>query len=393
MIPSMTSKQTTSQNRLVTLEHEGKTVTLIGLSDHGPDSLAEADHTLSHLLPDTVCLELCETRRRMLEDTHFWEEATIFETLRRGRGLLLLANMAAATWLDRFGMRDPPRHGRPMLDRANHARKIGAATHLADRDLHITLRRAWHTIGTKRKAGLIFRLLKAMVPWPGRKSADTPPERPIQRMAQLFSENVPEVQSVLLEESDQYFWANIEKAEGNRVVAILDADRIDGLLAVAAKDIDRERLAELPKPSHRLARHSIIMLVIFTVVFVLIARRGENIPWQDMIWAWVLPNSILTGGFAAIGGARFRSILAGMLVSPFTPLSLALRSGIVVGLVEVWLRKPVVRDAETAPRDIRKLETLYRNRMTRVMLVAWLAHTGSSIGNYVGGFLLLRLLA
>jgi len=390
MIPQH-AETATEPNRIVTLTKNGKTITLIGLADHAPSSMAEADRTLTELKPDTVCLELCETRRRILEDANYWEEATILDTLRQGRGLLLLANLGAATWLGRYGLEDPPRHGRPMLDRATRASELGARTHLADRDLHVTLRRAWHVLGMKRKMGLIFHLLRGMVPWPKKKHGEVP-ERPLQRMAKIFSERVPEIESVLLSESDRVFWGNIAGAEGNRVAVVLDADRIDGLLEVADEDVDTTQLQTLPKPRHTLIRHSLIMLVIFTVVFVLLARRSGPIPWEDMIWAWVLPNSILTGGFAALGGARFRSILAGILVAPFTPLSLALRSGIVVGLVEIWLRKPMVRDAETAPRDVRRLETLYRNRMTRVMLVAWLAHAGSSLGNYVGGFLLLHAL-
>ena len=145
----------TGINRIVNLEHNGRQITLIGLADHSPAGLAEADRVLADLSPDSVCLELCETRRRILEDVRFWEEATILETLRRGRGLLLLANLAAATWMNRMGYQDPPRHGAHMPARKEEAEKLGAEVYLADRDLHITLKRAWHLLSRKRKFGMI----------------------------------------------------------------------------------------------------------------------------------------------------------------------------------------------------------------------------------------------
>ncbi|MDJ0836845.1 MAG: hypothetical protein QNK37_10035 [Acidobacteriota bacterium] len=382
------STDTTGTNRVITLQEAERTIVLIGLTDHSSSGLTDADRLLSEFAPDVVCLELCETRRRMLQDKNFWEEATLLETLRSGRGLLLLANLAAATWLGRHGVHEPPRHGAPMLDRLDHAGQLGAEARLADRDLHVTLRRAWHTLSRRRRFGLMWRLLKAISPWPRRQTVEAD-EPLLQTMGRAFSDQVPEVREVLIEESDRYFWSNIQQAEGKRIAAVLDESRLDGLLRVADAEVEPERLDTVPTTPRSWTKHALIMLVVLTGLFALVISRGGQLPLADMFWAWVLPNSILTGSFAALGGARLGSILAGMLVAPITPLSPAIRSGIVVGLVEAWLRKPVVRDVESVPRDVRRLNTLYKNRMTRVLLVAWLAHSGSSLGNYAGALLVM----
>ena len=151
--------------------------------------------------------------------------------------------------------------------------------------------------------------------------------------------------------------------------------------------MDREALLSVESKAAWTNKWTWLLLILLVSATAFGLSRGNNLPWGDMALAWVLPNSILTALCAAIGGGRFRSILAGFLVAPFTPLSPALRSGIVVGMVEAWLRKPVVRDTQTAPKDLRTIRGLYRNRLTRVLWVAWLAHAGSSIGNYAGAFM------
>ena len=55
----------------------------------------------------------------------------------------------------------------------------------------------------------------------------------------------------------------------------------------------------------------------------------------------------------------------------------------VVGLIEAWLRKPTVADAEKINDDVQSLSGLYRNAFTRVLLVAVMATIGSALGAWV----------
>ena len=72
------------------------------------------------------------------------------------------------------------------------------------------------------------------------------------------------------------------------------------------------------------------------------------------------------------------------LCSPITSLNPLLPSGVVVGLTEAWLRKPTVADAEKINDDVKSMAGVYRNRFTRVLLVAVLATLGSALGAWVG---------
>ena len=66
------------------------------------------------------------------------------------------------------------------------------------------------------------------------------------------------------------------------------------------------------------------------------------------------------------------------------PIRLVILLSGVVGLLEAWLRKPTVADAQRINDDIATFGGLYRNSFTRVLLVAFMATMGSALGAWVG---------
>ena len=82
------------------------------------------------------------------------------------------------------------------------------------------------------------------------------------------------------------------------------------------------------------------------------------------------------------------TMLAAIFVSPVTSLIPVIGAGIVLGLLEAWLRKPTVADCEDLP-NVHTLRGFYKNRFTRVLIVAVLTTFGSAAGAWVGiGWLL-----
>jgi pheromone shutdown protein TraB len=58
-------------------------------------------------------------------------------------------------------------------------------------------------------------------------------------------------------------------------------------------------------------------------------------------------------------------------------------AGWVAGLVEVFLRKPKVKDFEQLPEDIGSVKGFWRNKITRILLIVVLTNMGSSLGAFV----------
>ena len=378
-------------NRVVRLEHEGKTYVLIGLADHSPQNLADADRLIEEAQPGSVCLELCDTRFHALTDEAYWKKLKVVDALRQGRGLLLLAGVATAAYLHREGHEGDYRLGEEMLGRRDRALELGIPCHFSDRDIDITLKRFWSGLRRRRKARIFVRLVRGLFSRKKRTDAILAESRPDPRhgLFAALTRYLPEAASSI-EESNQYFCGNLLKAEGPVVVAVLNDARIPSVCSFFHREMDHEALTVQPERS-KLRRLIPVLITLVLLGFLGWAvAHTERLPWRAMVLAWVIPNSALTGFFAVVGGARLLSILTAMAVSPFTPLSPVIRSGLAVGFVEGWLRKPLVLDCERIPKDIRGFKTIYRNPLTRVLWVAWLTHTGSSLGNYVGLFLLVR---
>jgi pheromone shutdown protein TraB len=69
--------------------------------------------------------------------------------------------------------------------------------------------------------------------------------------------------------------------------------------------------------------------------------------------------------------------------APIGTLNPFLSVGLFSGIVEASVRKPRVRDAETLADDVTGLKGLYRNRITRALLVFLLSSLGGAIGNFI----------
>lgn len=378
-------------NRVIQMELDGRRFTLVGLADHGEESLVHADEVLVDVEPDMVMLELCETRLRVLTDDAFWHNQTVFDALRQGKGLMLLGALAGSVFLSRQAHDLNLRLGAEMVGRLNHAESIGTRWALGERDIHVTLKRSWKSLSRARQARLMLHLLSSLFTR-AKVDDDSRPRTLQETLYSALLGYLPEVREPFWEEANQYLAASIREAEGDSIAAVVNLARLDEVARELADDrVDRQALLNIPtRKKPRLRPVFVALLILAGVIWS--AARLEHPPWREMLLAWFLPKMAIVGFFALLAGARPVTILAASAIAPFTPLSPAFRMGVIAGLIEGWARKPVVSDCETLHQDLRSLRSLYRNRLTRVLLVSWLTHIAAAISSYVGLFLLYRVL-
>ena len=85
------------------LEGNGKTYYIVGTAHVSKESIQEVESTIDAIKPDTVCVELCNTRHQALTDNNRWKNLDIFKVIREGKMLLLLANLAVGAYQRRLG--------------------------------------------------------------------------------------------------------------------------------------------------------------------------------------------------------------------------------------------------------------------------------------------------
>jgi len=102
-----------------------------------------------------------------------------------------------------------------------------------------------------------------------------------------------------------------------------------------------------------------------------------------MILRWVLWN----GSLAAIGSiaalAHPLAVLVSLLGAPIATLNPLIGVGLFSGLVQIAFRKPRVSDLQNITEDITSIKGIYRNRITKALLVFFLSSIGGMIGNFI----------
>ena len=205
-----------------------------------------------------------------------------------------------------------------MLAGALKADEVGAELVLIDRDIHITLKRTWASIGFWTRANLLAEIMGALV------SREEGPEIDIEQLkekAQLaemmkeFTRHLPMVHKPLIDERDQYLMSGIEAAPGNKVVAVVGAAHVEGMKSYLGKSVDRDALEQLPPPSRwtGLLKWLIPALILGAFWYGYDKHSGRTL--ADMLYAWVLPNSIFAALLTSVALAHPLSILAAFIAS------------------------------------------------------------------------------
>jgi pheromone shutdown-related protein TraB len=209
-----------------------------------------------------------------------------------------------------------------------------------------------------------------------------------------FAEQSPELYEALIAERDRFMAARLREentdSSGRKVLVVIGAGHMEGLaehLETGSSDPESERreLEALP-PKARWPRILpwAIMILVFSG-FLIGFSRSPELGWQ-LVFIWVAIN----GGLAALGALIARghplTVLSAVIAAPLTSLNPTIAAGMVTGLVESWLRKPLVSDLENLRFDITTVKGWFRNPATRILLVFFLSNLGSAIGTWVAGF-------
>lgn len=370
---------------------------IIGTAHISAQSVIEVRETIEKVKPDSVCVELCETRFQSMSDPDRWKKLDIFQVIRQGKTLYFLANLALSAYQRALGDKFGVKPGEEQREGIKVAEEVGAELVLADRDIQATLKRTWANLGFWGKTRLLGSMFQ-----PAEEAEELTAERleamkerdTVSEMMREFAEALPQIKEPLIDERDHYLIASVVNAPGDTVVAVVGAGHVEGMVAnlKRAEEIDREALSVIPpRPMWvRSLKWIIPSLILVAFYFGYQSDRPER-SLEEMLKMWILPNAIMGALICLIALPKPISVLVAAVASPITSLNPMLGAGMVVGLVEAWLRKPTVADSETLIEDASTIKGLYRNPFSRVLLVALCATIGSALGAYIGVALVLSV--
>ena len=372
-----------------------KEIKLLGTAHVSKESVQLVSRVIMEEKPDTVCVELCQSRYQAIRQKERWLEMDLIKVIKEKKAFLLLSNLLLASFQKKIAKKFGIRPGEEMIKAIETAEIVGAEIQLVDRDIRTTLARTWRAMGWWSKIKTFFQLLLSM------GNVDEITEEEIEKMKQqdvletLLAEigkSLPALRKILIDERDQYLTHKIKSAPGKRIIAVVGAGHVPGIKANWENEIDVHPLEQLP-PKKGLGRFlkwflplAIGVLIAYGFYLGGIKKGAHMLTW------WVLANGVLAGLGATIAWAHPLTILASVLAAPLTSLNPMIAAGWVSGLVEAFTRQPKVKDFENLSEDILSLSGFWRNKVTRVLLVVVFTNLGSSLGTFVAIPLMAKVL-
>ena len=371
------------------LYDRGREVYLVGTAHVSLESIDDVRKTVELVEPDAICVELCLARYEAFTRPDAWKKTDIFKVIKEGKAALLLSQLIMSAFYKRMGDRLGVRPGADMLEGVRLAHERDAELVLADRDVQVTMKRTWRRLGLWNKLKLLFLLLTSAVAEPeiDRETVDD-----LKRQDGMgdvlveFAKAFPDVKRTIIDERDVYLAQKIRQAEGEKVVAIVGAGHVPGI----AREILRDQpLAPLETVPDRSFWSRSIKWLVPSLIVAIIAYgffRAGAAHSLESISIWVLVNGVLAAAGAALALGHPVTVLAAFLAAPITSLNPTIAAGWVSGLVQAWVKKPTVADLEAMGEVLTAFpKGLWRNPVSRILLVVVFSNLGSTLGTFIGG--------
>ena len=372
-----------------------KKILLVGTAHISQSSVDEVNKVIEQEQPDTVCVELCESRHQAMVDKDQWKNTDIFKVVREGKSFLLLSNLIMTAFQKRLGSQLGVQPGAEMLAAIQASERINTELQLVDRDVKITLQRTWRgmpfwgrmKVFSQLLASLFIREEISKEEIEKLKESDA-----LSEAMQMLADQSPDMKRILIDERDQFMAEKIRQVPGKRIVAVVGAGHVKGLTLELEREHNLAELETVPAPGKLgiFLKWGIPALIVGLIGYGFYAVDTDVS--IEMIQRWFLINGTLSAIGTAIAFGHPITIATAFVAAPFTSLNPAVAAGWVAGLVEAFLRKPQVRDFEDLAEDITHLKGFWKNNITRILLVVMFANLGSAIGTFAGGFAIASLL-
>ena len=369
---------------------QDKSFILIGTAHVSQESADLVREVINQEQPDCVCVELDARRFEVLSQPKRWESLDLKEIIRKQQLSTLLVNLLLASYQKRLGDQLGVMPGTEMLEATKTAEKYGIPVALCDRDVRVTMRRAWRTTPFWRKSMLVSSLMLSVFDTTQvteQEIRDLKKQDALSDMMEELGKEVPTLKSVLIDERDRYLAQKIQDAKGQKIVAVVGAGHMPGIQRTLkdGQSVDLEELDIIPPVSGawKWVGWSIPAIIVGSIVYIGF-QKGAAAAGENALF-WVLANGIPSAIGGILAFAHPFTIVAAFLSAPFTSLTPVIGVGYVTAFVQAYAQPPLVREFQSVAEDIAVPRQWWRSRLLRVFLAFLLTTIGSIIGTYVGG--------
>ena len=370
---------------------------LIGTAHVSSKSVETVKAQILEYSPDVVAVELCDSRLSNLREPETLDSEDLLKIIKEGKSAMILLQTALAVQQRKLGLSTGEKPGAELLAAVEGAEESKIPYETIDRDVVVTLKRAWRKMGIMEKWRVVNTLL----------FDDEEEEVSIEEvlgdsdmMSKLMEEArgvAPNAGEVLIDERDTFLAARIQQIRGRgKVLAVVGAGHLEGIVENLNLP-DNEVKSKLPMLSLEPPKRVWPKILLASIPLFLfgalgyMALNGEIAQIRQMAVTWLILNAALAGIGVILARGHPLSALVGALASPITSLNPTLAAGWFAGYTQFKLDSPTVRDT----KDFLALDDIslfWKNRVGKVLMVTAMGNVGSMAGAWIAGGAIIGIL-
>ncbi len=373
------------------LSENGREIILVGTAHISRESANLVREVIEAEQPDVVCVELDPQRFKALSQKRRWESLDLKSIIRQKQLSTLIINLLLGSYQKKLGKKLGVMPGAELLEATQAAEENNIPVELCDRDIRITLRRAWNSMSFWDKIKLLSGGMAGMFmdeELDEAKLAEIRQKDVLSEMIETLGEAMPVLKRVLIDERDQYLSEKIRRAKGQKIVAVVGAGHVQGMLKAlrSGKPADLSEIEQIPKlsPWIKIIGWGIPAVILASLGYIGLTKGAQTA--GDNALFWFLANGIPSAIGAMLALAHPITIITSFLAAPITSLTPVIGAGYVAAFVQAYFQPPVVKELQSVSEDALKLRKWWSNKLLRVLLVFILTSLGSVLGTYVGGY-------
>ena len=374
------------------------TLRLLGTAHVATASVEAVKEQIETYQPKIVGVELCKTRHDALVEGRRLDKEGLRRVIKEGKAPMVLMQAMLSAEQRRLGLNEGQEPGAELLAAVETARVAGIDVALVDRDIQVTMRRAWKKMKWRERFRLLFSLFGDDEELEEDFDLDellTDSDLLSTMMEDLkeFSQGAGEA---LIDERDRYIAEKIMQSKTEeKMLVVVGAGHLKGIERALnpynpLSTEEFESISTVPKKGivGKVLPFAIPLIFMGLVGFALF--NNNEVDYVKMLTVWTLFNAI----FAAIGCILARghplAILTAALASPITSLNPALAAGWFAGYVQLRISEPTTEDLQQFLKGT-SIGGFWSNRAGRVLLVTALTNLGSMLGawfaaaGFIGG--------
>jgi pheromone shutdown-related protein TraB len=385
------AEETKYSKDVQTVNKYGREYIIVGTAHISRQSADLVREVITNENPDTVCIELDEKRFKALSEKNRWENLDLKSLIKQKQLSTLIVNLVLSSYQKKLGEKLGVSPGTELLEAANTAKDLNLPIELCDREARITLKRAWHSMSFWQKIKLLAGGLGGIFEkqeLTEEKLAELRSKDVLSEMMDELGKAMPVLKTVIIDERDKYIAAKMKESKGDKIVSIVGAGHVSGIVKAleSEEDVDLKAIETIPRPSPitKMIGWGIPLIIIGSILYIGyskgLSEAGDNALF------WILANGIPSALGAIIALAHPVTVLASFFAAPITSLTPVIGAGYVAAFVQVFFQPPVVKEFQSVAADFSKPIMWWKNKLLKVLLVFILTGIGSVIGTYVGFF-------